>query len=141
MNAAAINARLDSVQALYEQNIQRAEIIEALSRVFDIERLMTRTVYGSATPKEIYSLASTCDQLPALKALAEGCGCPELTALAGRIDPLEDIKGADLRRGGRRGPLHPEGGRVIRAGYNAEVDELRDIVHGGKGYLSHLEAK
>ena len=44
VNAAASIARLDSVQALYEQNIQRAEIIEALSRVFDIERLMPRTV-------------------------------------------------------------------------------------------------
>ena len=141
VNAAAINARLDSVQALYEQNIQRAEIIEALSRVFDIERLMTRTVYGSATPKEIYSLASTCDQLPALKALAEGCGCPELTALAGRIDPLEDIKERIYAAVDEQAPSTLKEGGVIRAGYNAEVDELRDIVHGGKGYLSHLEAK
>ena len=49
---AAINQRLDAVQALVEQTMTRGELAEQLHYVFDIERLMTRTVYGSATPKE-----------------------------------------------------------------------------------------
>ena len=48
---------------------------------------MTRTVYGSATPKEIYTLAQTCARLPGLRRLAEACGCPELAELAVPIDP------------------------------------------------------
>ena len=63
---AAINQRLDAVQALVEQTMTRGELAEQLHYVFDIERLMTRTVYGSATPKEIYALAQTCDRLPQL---------------------------------------------------------------------------
>lgn len=141
VNASGINARLDGVEALYRQNIQRAEIIEALGRVFDIERLMTRTVYGSATPKEIYSLAGTCCQLPGLKELAAGCGCAYLNELAGRIDPLEDIRDRIFACVDEAAPSTLKEGGVIRAGYNAEVDELRDIMHGGKGYLSQLEAK
>ena len=70
--------------------MQRAEIIETLSHIFDMERLMTRTVYGSATPKEVYALAATCAQLPRLRQLTEGFDCPQLKALAVQIDPLTD---------------------------------------------------
>ena len=53
---------------------------------------MTRTVYGSATPKEIFSMAQTCERLPGLRRQAESCNCPELAELAAQIDPLTDIK-------------------------------------------------
>ena len=141
VNQTAINARLNCVEALYNENIQRAELIEALSHVFDMERLMTRTVYGSATPKEIYALASTCGQLPQIKELAEGCNCTELTALAQSMDPLEDIRDRIFSALEEEAPSTLKEGGVIKAGYNSEVDELRDIVHGGKGYLSQLEAR
>jgi DNA mismatch repair protein MutS len=38
-------------------------------------------------------------------------------------------------------PANMKDGGAIRAGFNSEVDELRDIMHGGKGYLSNLEAR
>ena len=50
VDAEAINARLQAVQALYTANIARADLKEALSHVFDIERLTTRILYGSARP-------------------------------------------------------------------------------------------
>ncbi|MDA6565780.1 hypothetical protein OSK93_24095, partial [Escherichia coli] len=54
--------------------------------------MMTRTVYGSATPKEIYAMAQTCERLPSLRQQAESCGCAELSEIVSRIDPLSDIK-------------------------------------------------
>ena len=141
VNAAAINERLGSVQALYEKNVQRADVIETLGHVFDIERLMTRTVYGSATPKEVYALAATCGRLPGLKQQAAGFGCPQLAQLAQQIDPLTDIYERIVAAIDENAPASLKDGGVIRAGYSPEVDELRDIVHGGKGYLSQLEAK
>lgn len=141
VNAQAINERLDCVESLYNESIQRSEISEALSHVFDMERLMTRTVYGSASPKEIYALASTCTQLPILKELACGCGTEALNRLAAQIDPLADIQEWIFSALSEDAPVSLKDGGVIRAGYNAEVDELRDIVHGGKGYLSQLEAR
>ena len=141
VSAAAINERLDSVAALVEQDMLRAEMTETLSHVFDIERLMTRTVYGSATPREIYALASTCRQLPALKAQAGQCACPALLKLAEGIDPLEDIRDAIFDTVREEAPSTLKEGGVIREGYSPEVDELRAIMHGGKGYLSQLEAR
>ena len=141
VSAPAINDRLDCVQALHGESVQRAEIIETLSHIFDMERLMTRTVYGSATPKEVYALAATCSQLPELRRLTEDLDCPQLKALAVQIDPLTDIHDRIVAAIDENAPSTLKDGGVIREGFSPEVDELRDIVHGGKGFLSQMEAK
>ena len=141
VNVAAINARLDGVEELVGDSVARADIAAALSKIFDIERLMTRTVYGSASPREIYALAATCEQLPRLKALARPFGSAEITALLADIDELSDIKELIFAAVDENAPAMLKDGGVIHPGYNTEVDELRDIVHGGKGYLATLEAK
>lgn len=137
----AINARLAAVETLVGQTVARAELAEALRYIFDIERLMTRTIYGSATPKEMYSLAQTCDWLPKLKELAAGCGCPELSALAEAIDPLEDVKQKIYACVDPEAPSTLKDGGVIRAGYNEEVDSLRTLREGGKDVLAQMEAR
>lgn len=73
VSSAAINHRLNAVESLVHQTVQRGDLIEELHYISDLERLMTRTVYGSATPKEIYAMAQTCDRLPSLKQQAESC--------------------------------------------------------------------
>ena len=64
-----------------------------------------------------------------------------LEELSGQIDPLGDIQNLISRALIDDPPANLKDGGAIRAGYNAEVDELRDIMHGGKGVLSQLEAK
>ena len=78
---------------------------------------MTRAVYGSATPKEIYTMAQTCERLPELRAQAESCSCPELTALAGQIDLLDDVKTAILAAIDPEAPSTLKDGGVIAKGY------------------------
>ena len=114
---------------------------EELHYIADLERLMTRTVYGSATPKEIYTLAQTCDRLPGLRKQAEGCNCPELAELAASIDPLEDIKARIYAAVDPDAPSTLKDGGVIAKGYHAEVDELRSIRDNTKGVLAQLEAR
>ena len=48
-----------AVESLVKQTMARGDLTEELGYIADMERLMTRTVYGSATPKEIYTLAQT----------------------------------------------------------------------------------
>ena len=141
VDSAAINARLDAVDALYQENVARGDLKEALGRVFDIERLTTRILYGSATPREVCALGDTCDALPEVRRIAEASTAPLLQKLAADIDPLEDILSRIRSAIGDDPPASLKDGGVIRPGYNAEVDELRDIMHGGKGYLSQLEAR
>ncbi len=86
------------------QTVQRGDLIDELHYIADIERMMTRAVYGSATPKEIYTMAQTCERLPELRAQAESCGCPELTSPCGTIDLLDDVKTAILQPSTRMPP-------------------------------------
>ena len=141
VDSAAINRRLDAVEALYTANVTRADLRDALSHVFDIERLTTRILYGSATPREVKALGDTCACLPSVRELAGSCKAPLLEELSGQIDPLGDIQNLISRALIDDPPANLKDGGAIRAGYNAEVDELRDIMHGGKGVLSQLEAK
>lgn len=135
-----INERLDAVEALYNANVGRAELKEALSHVFDIERLTTRILYGSATPREVKALGDTCQRLPQVKEQASAAGAKLLDDLANAIDPLADILDKVSRALVDDPPANLKDGGAIREGYNSEVDELRDIMHGGKGVLSQLEA-
>ena len=141
LSSTLINRRLNAVESLVKQTMVRGDLIDELGYVADMERLMTRTVYGSATPKEIYTLAQTCDRLPSLRKQAESCGCPELAELAARIDPLEDIKARIFAAVDPEAPSTLKDGGVIAKGYHAEVDELRSIRDNTKGVLAQLEAR
>ncbi len=141
VDSGMINRRLDAVEALYNANVDRSDLKESLSHVFDIERLTTRVLYGSATPREVKALGDTCALLPAVKAQAAACEAPLLAELADQVDPLDDILQLVSSALVDDPPANLKDGGAIRAGYNAEVDELRDIMHGGKGYLSQMEAK
>ena len=141
ISSAAINSRLNAVESLVNQTMQRGDLIEQLHYIADLERLMTRAVYGSATPKEIYTMAQTCERLPELRAQAESCSCPELTALAGQIDLLDDVKTAILAAIDPEAPSTLKDGGVIAKGYHPEVDELRSIRDNTKGVLAQLETR
>ena len=141
VDSSVINQRLDAVEALYNANVTRADLKEALSHVYDIERLTTRILYGSATPKEGKALGDACVYLPQVRQLARQCTTPLLQELSGAVDPLEDLLDLINRALVEDPPANLKDGGAIRAGFNAEVDELRDIMHGGKGFLSQLEAK
>lgn len=141
MDVSAINARLDAVEELHTNTQLRTQITEKLSRVFDLERLMTRIIYGSASPKELLAMAATCSVLPDIRQLMENCACSELQSLTAGLDPLTDLYTAITAALDEDAPATLKEGGVIRAGYSPEVDELRGIVHGGKGFLTGLETK
>ena len=140
VSSGIINRRLNEVESLVNQTVQRGDLMEELHYISDLERMMTRTVYGS-TPKEIYAMAQTCDRLPGLRRQAESCNCPELAELAAQIDPLTDIKEKIYAAVSPDAPSTLKDGGVIAKGYHTEVDELRSIRDNTKGILAQLETR
>ena len=135
-----INHRLNAVEALVRQTMVRGDLTEELHYIADLERLMTRTVYGSATPKEIYTLAQTCDRLPVC-ASRQRLQLPGACRAGRKYRPAGGYQGAHLCRSRPGRPLHPQGWRRHCQGYHAEVDELRSIRDNTKGVLAQLEAR
>ncbi len=122
----------------------RADLKEALSDVYDIERLTTRILYGSATPKEVRALGDTCIYLPQVRQLARQCNHPTAAgAFEGAVDPLD--RSAEPHQpcpGGRSAQQTVKDGGAIRAGFNAEVDEPKGIsCTAARASLPQLEAK
>ncbi len=136
-----ITRRLNAVQELVGDAILCGEIAEQLTGVYDLERIMTRIVYGSANARELRSLAQTIRCIAPLRERLADCQAPLLQTVVEQIDPLEDI--ASLIEAGitEEPPFSVREGGMIREGYNAEVDELRLDMSGGKEIIARVEAK
>ncbi len=139
VNLSGIIYRQNAVEELYELNQIRSELVSAFSGINDLERIMTRVVYGSANAKELRSLKQTADTLPSIKELLKDCSCNMLRDLHSQLDLLSDIRHLIDSAICEDPPFSVREGNMIKDGYHSELDELRAIVSGGKGYLARIE--
>ena len=140
-NANTILKRQSAVAEFYNEYLLREAVGEALSPVLDIERIMTRIVYGTAGGKELRAFAATVAVLPELKRLLEGCKGEELSRLAGEIDTLSDLYEVVDRTIIEDPPFSVREGGFIAVGVNAELDELRRLMNDSKSVLEEIECR
>lgn len=139
VNPALIQKRLNAVEELVEDTMLRCDLIEMLAGIFDLERMMTRVIYGSATPREFKSLESACRQMPHLKQRLAQANSTYLREIYREIDPLEDVRDLIERAIEEDPPAVLKDGGVIKGGYSEELDGLRQLVHGTKQILLEIE--
>jgi DNA mismatch repair protein MutS len=141
----AIGARLDAVQVLVTDGRGRARAREALDGVRDLERLAGRAAAGRATPRELGALRDSFRRLPdvleALTGLADRDGSDALDQVVEDFDLLADLADALGLALSDRPPAVLADGDVIRPGFDAELDELRDLRDGGKQYIAALQQR
>ncbi len=137
LNPAAISKRQNAVSELLD-NSKRERIRSALSGLYDLERLMTRILYSTATPREMKSLEQTAEKLPQIHDLLEGFTCFELNDIKNRIDLLEDIAEAISLTIIDNPPLLKDGG-VIKPGANSRLDHLRELKDNSSSVLAQIE--
>ena len=140
-NPNAIAVRQDAVEEFYNNFMLREEIGELLKPVLDIERIMTRILYGSAGGKELRAFAQTVSVLPNLKEHLATCGCPSLRKFAEELDPLTDLFDAIDKTIVEDPPFSVREGGFIKEGVNADLDRLRLIMTDSKGYLADIERR
>ncbi len=137
---AEINARLQSVGELKTQLIQRDSLRTALSGVYDIERLCSRIAYGTVNARDCAALRTSLCRLPVIIGITSGFDSPYLKRIAAQIDPMDNILDLLQRSIMDEPPLSVKDGNIIRQGYDAEVDKLRDAATNGKQWLMDMEA-
>ena len=141
LNVSAINNRQSAVEELVNNNMLRLDVTDALSGIFDVERLMTRIVYGSANGRELRSLASALQKLPQLSALIADCNAKYLKKVYKEIDLLEDIYTLIDSAIVEEPPFSVREGGMIKKGYNSELDLLLADMNDSKGILARIEAE
>ena len=139
VNVSSVVYRQNAVEELVCNNVMRSELMSILSGVNDLERIITRVVYGSANAKELRSLSQTLEKLPDIKALLENAGCNMLCDIFKETDLLADVCTLINDSIKEEPPFSVREGNMIKDGYNEELDELRSIVDGGKDYLARIE--
>lgn len=135
-----IMARLDAVEAFVKKSVVLMEVRSILDQVYDLERLMTRVLYKTATPRDLKALATTAKQIPALKAELEKVTDRKLLAkLLAQISDLHMVSDLVDRAIVDNPPVSVKDGGVICAGFHQDLDYLREIMNGGNQIIEKME--
>lgn len=137
----AINDRLDAVDELFQNVIARKSLQDALSGMYDIERLCAKIVYGTVNARDCLALRGTLEKLPPLLDAIAALGSNAAARIRGTIDRLDDIHALLAAAIHDEPPVGVKEGGIIRPGFHAEVDELRELASGSRNWLSDLEAR
>lgn len=117
------------------------EIKDELSGIYDLERLLTRVIYGSANARDLRVICYTISKLPSLKDKLKDVKSELLIEINENIDLLDDVKNLiDSSIKEDDVPISLKDGGIIKDGFNKEVDELREILKGGKDVIAKIEA-
>lgn len=131
--------RLDAVDELYKKAVDRDELREYLSAIYDLERLLSRVSYHSINPRDMIALCNSLNMLPAIKSLLSTMESDELRRLYEELDELKDISSAIEAAIIEEPPLTIREGGIIREGYDPDIDKLRHAKTEGKSWLAGLE--
>src|SRR6185437_978091 len=130
LDGVEIEARLDAVSDLAGETILRAELRKQLGPVLDIERLLAKVMIASAGPRDLHALGRSLEQMPKLAEaarLASKVLSARLADTFARLDPVLEISGPIVAALSDTPPINLSDGGTVRAGYDPDLDELRDL--------------
>ena len=136
-----INDRLDAVEELKDSIILRGDVVDALKKVYDIERLAGKISYGNANGRDMISLKNSVKQLPEIKKVLSTTGAGLLKEIYENIDTLDDIYEIIEKSIVDEPPIGVKDGGIIKIGYDPEIDKLKLATTEGKKWILELEAK
>ncbi|MFA5104927.1 MAG: DNA mismatch repair protein MutS [Candidatus Margulisiibacteriota bacterium] len=134
----AINERLDAVEELFKNQLLRSDIADTLEDIRDIERLTGKISSSSANARDLVSLKESLTKLPVIKSMLSKCTSLTMKKLGGFKDMAEVFLLIDSAIADDP-PFVLKDGGLIKQGYSAELDELKDASLKGKEWISNLE--
>ncbi|MFC1935301.1 DNA mismatch repair protein MutS [Chloroflexota bacterium] len=137
----AIHQRQEGVAWFHREGRRGQRAFQALARISDMERLVTRVQSGNAVPRELVALGHSLEALPELDALLkEGEDASEVQWLSQRL-PLCQETASLIRQAIEEEPGQVGEGTVVRPGFSPELDELRLAARNAREYIARLEGQ
>jgi len=136
-----INDRLDAVTFFYKNSALREKLRTLLGTVYDLERLNSRMILGSGNARDLLAMKDSLAQLPPLYSLLSKCDTSKLIEIYRQFDILDDLHRLLDLSIAPDPPVTIREGRLIREGYNRELDELILLLRDGKQMILNLEAR
>lgn len=130
-----INKRLDYIESLNNNFLQREELMRDLYEVYDLERLTGKVICGSLNGRDLLQIKNSIKVIPDINRILNELKFDiTLNTHEELFKLLESSISEDT-------PISIKEGGIIKSGYNAELDELKSIRSGGKDFISGIEAK
>ncbi|MFC6731704.1 DNA mismatch repair protein MutS [Haladaptatus sp. DYSN1] len=139
VDSTRIDDRLDAVEELTTALQVREAAHDHLRDVYDIERLIGRVSRGRANARDLRSLKQTLDVVPNLRDLLRDADSEQLQSLHEGLDDLPEIRNLIAQSIREDPPVEITEGRVIKLGYDDDLDQLRDTERSGKEWINALE--
>ena len=134
-----INDRLNSVEYLSENLLLKEELKYLMKKIYDLERLSSKLVYGGINARDLISLKHSLYVLPDIKELLKDIGDKKLLEINNDVDILEDIHSLIDTAIVENPPIAIKDGGIIKESYNDELAKLYDIINNGKDWIINKE--
>ncbi|MGB7922106.1 MAG: DNA mismatch repair protein MutS [Pyrinomonadaceae bacterium] len=141
MRRGEIEARLQAVDDIFNEQIKRDRLRALLKEVCDLDRLIGRIHLGSASPRDLVALRNSLDQVPAIRQTLSDAKPSLLQVLRESVDELPRVRELIASAISDEPPVNIGDGDVIREGYAPELDELRATSRNAKQTIAGLEAR
>ncbi|MGC8786302.1 MAG: DNA mismatch repair protein MutS, partial [Anaerolineae bacterium] len=140
LDVAALERRLDGVQAFYDDIPRRTALRALLKRIADMERLTNRVVQRIATPRDLIGLRDSLQTVSQIiPLLQEMAASPCIVDLAGSLDPCTEVVTLISRAIVPDPPATLAAGGVIARGFSAELDTVLNAARNAKAWVANLE--
>ncbi|MFD1671757.1 DNA mismatch repair protein MutS [Agrilactobacillus yilanensis] len=137
----AITLRQDRVAAFSAHFFERSTLQEALTKVYDLERLAGRVAFGSVNGRDLLQLKDSLQQVPIIKDILGQMQTPVFDTLIPQIDGVPEVYDLIDRAILEDAPISVTEGDIIKNGYNTQLDAYRDAMNNGKQWIAALEAQ
>lgn len=136
-----ILSRQEMVASLITSFFEREDIIQGLTKVYDLERLAGKVSFGSVNARDLLQLKQSLAQIPYLRQILMGIDQGQWQVLLQDLNPMNDLVDLIEQAIDEEAPLQLNEGNLIKTGYNEQLDEYRLAMKNGKQWLAELEAK
>lgn len=136
-----VTERQDTVECFFRQPEFRQLVDEQLHHIGDLERIVSRVAVGRVSPREVVQLKNALTALRPIKAACLDAQDASLQRLGAQLDLCEQLRERIAKEIQPDPPLLASKGNVIADGYDAQLDELRNISRNGKDYLLQIQQR
>ena len=136
-----LERRLDAVQFFADDAFRRDEAAASLTRISDLERILSRAQTNTATPRDLLALQKSVESAAELGSVVSREHAEKVAWLAGDLRPIVDVT-ALIEQAIEPEPAGSVGdGGVIRTGFSPELDRTRSMSRDARGFIAGLEAE
>jgi DNA mismatch repair protein MutS len=136
----SIELRLAAVDELVAAPALRDRLENALKPVGDLERLAARAAQGHATARELVALRRSLEAVPTVQDALGACEALVTRELTGQVGASPELTATLARALVDEPPLSARDGGAIRAGFDADLDEIADASRGAREWIGKLES-